>query len=445
MAITPFDITLRDEKGARLTIEELDNNFRALRDNIDALISEATAARTAEAVNANAIINEATIARLAEAENLSAISSGLSSTATLQMSIADLESSILDLKIQHPDIFTVDKTISILSSRNFVNETSYPTVTFTVTTTNFIDASDNNFGDEIFYTISGTNITQDDFAEGTELTGSLGVGSKIFTHEIRMNKDETTESGLDEILKFTVNVPNYPELSEETTLIVKDTSYDSVFYINDYTADIENTGTSFYDHVKNENLNAVVNLNISELYVTPEEQIQIVNNTKADVAFPQSDLVALNLTQPQIDEFVTLLVHEASDIVKVGLSTIMPELNNNWNITQADATLIPSLVDGDTLTAGSSTYIIDTASEYVTSLVFPQLLESQKLDEATILSVAVQQSEWSSIDPATQDQLIALFLTLQDIVWPIINGVLDAMTATVKLYDYRKLVELYPA
>jgi hypothetical protein len=123
----------------------------------------------------------------------------------------------------------------------------------------------------------------------------------------------------------------------------------------------------------------------------------------------------------------------------------MPELNNNWNITQADATLIPSLVDGDTLTAGSSTYIIDTASEYVTSLVFPQLLESQKLDEATILSVAVQQSEWSSIDPATQDQLIALFLTLQDIVWPIINGVLDAMTATVKLYDYRKLVELYPA
>jgi hypothetical protein len=122
----------------------------------------------------------------------------------------------------------------------------------------------------------------------------------------------------------------------------------------------------------------------------------------------------------------------------------MPELNNNWNITQADATLIPSLVVGDTLTVGTVDYVKDPATEYVTSLKFPELLDTDKLTEADIRSIAVQQSEWSSIDIATQDQLITLFLTLQDITWPIINGVLNAMTTTVKLYDYRKLVELYP-
>jgi hypothetical protein len=429
-----------------------------------AISAEATAARAAEAANAAAIASndtdvtantsaitaEAATARAAEAANAASIAAEATRASeadiVLQSNIDAVSSDIISLKNQHPNIFVIPKTISIHKTRNFVDETANPMITFTVTTTNLVNESPTSPGDDITYTLSGTGITPDDFETGTEMSGNIGTGSGTFTKTFIINKDETTESGGDEVLIFAVSVPNYPELVTEETLIIRDTSYNSEFTTNNYTVTEEAAGTTFWNWVSEGNLQAVAHMNISEVKITPSEELSIATDLKNHVDFPTAALVSLGMTTSDINDFVNVVVSFVASAANSSLDIVLPEFNNGWCITQGTTNLLPDTVVGDRLTSGSSTYIIDNNSEYTTSLIPPTLSDIDKLSEIQIRDLlAAEIPGWNDIPVDVQNEVVLIITAIQDIIIPLMNLILDAMTTTIKLYSYRKLVETYDA
>jgi hypothetical protein len=298
------------------------------------------------------------------------------------------------------------------------------------------------------WSLSGTNITPEDFAD--ILVDGVSVGNSTFsgsfanptrTHTIKLivARDELTEGG-DEVVRLEVT---HFRASAQTTasrsLTIKDTSLSSNIFGSSYSlaAPGATPGPTLFEYLTNSTTASsatmwMENFDLSKLLITEAEKTTI-KNTPLDY----TGLVALGVPTEEIDLIVSSAVDQLAVVVN-GIITDFFGSNANVVLIKQGASYFGNYnpANLEFVASNNRKYVRDLAPTN-TGIVYAETYNLADLEAEALLVIDQELAPFAS-DP-NYSSIRAAAISFMNSIIPVLLAAVSATSTTVDLYGYREL------
>ena len=463
----PDDITLREELDRALTRDELDTNFKAVKQNLEDLsaISVTFSGDYNDLINLPTLFSGSYTDLTDKPTLFSGSYTDLTDKPTLfsgsytdligkpyiptQELISEIQQYIFELQV-NVGLPTTPPTITItpsLEAVNEVGEVSDQVIIFTITTANTTSQENLN------WSISGTNINPDDFSsvllddvevDISSLSGSMTNATLTHTLKITIARDETSESG-NEVFELTVTLNRDNPVTETRSVTIIDNSLDSTIKSVSWPGPAPLGPPTLFEHLRDggETINGwAQDFDLAELKISSAEEAQIISDALNE---DYTSLIELGLTYDSVVELINLIVPEVANVMNSAIDAIFG--SGNAVIFDAGVGIFGSY-DSETLELRSSTnrlYIRNEAPAF-TGVVYAETynLEDLRAEADTLVDEYLQNYDWAADGlptptPEELAQIKDILIAFIDLILPIAISTAEAMSTTLDLYGYRKL------